>query len=340
MSARGIIAVEDTGKTPSPLIPSWPKFASADFSQLGREEPSTDGQTTTTGVSEKVGTDPAMSAEANAGDVGVDDSGADLPTVSRVTCWMSQRFTEMLRCTQRSVAWWSPSPLPATSKKSPWSQDPSTGDKISARPSSHNYDERATTPIRVRIDEPKGNVGRLSRRFFMTTVGSFMQWWCGKIIIVTVFVGLLVAAAFGIKGLESGLELEDLTPVDSYLRDFYATSREKFDVSVYPSYVYFISAAEEDPQVPWWSEAAREGMYELENALLEIDDTQDVLNSLESFHKHAESRGVTLNETNYDSELHDWLETSLLGQNAARDYAVTVNDDGTVYLEGWRMQVF
>lgn len=90
------------------------------------------------------------------------------------------------------------------------------------------------------IDEPDGNVGRSSRKLFLRYLGPVITKWWAQAIIMTVMISYIGVSIYGaVAYLTAGLNLENLTPPDSYLREAFYLSRDKFPIFPYETNVLF-----------------------------------------------------------------------------------------------------
>lgn len=89
-------------------------------------------------------------------------------------------------------------------------------------------------------EEPKGNNGKASRSFFLNILGPLFSTRPLQIVacaIIAAYVGFSLTGA--IKHLSAGLDLENLTPPDSYLREAFEMSHSMFPIFPYETNVVF-----------------------------------------------------------------------------------------------------
>ena len=67
-------------------------------------------------------------------------------------------------------------------------------------------------------EEPRGNVGRVWRRFFMEVYGRALRSGVCKGLVLLVFACYVAVAVWGCLQMRAGMRLVYLTPTDSYLR--------------------------------------------------------------------------------------------------------------------------
>eukprot|EP01053_Blabericola_migrator_P007160 Blabericola_migrator_1__7159@NODE_362_length_9426_cov_300_827118_g290_i0_p1_GENE_NODE_362_length_9426_cov_300_827118_g290_i0NODE_362_length_9426_cov_300_827118_g290_i0_p1_ORF_typecomplete_len1321_score261_61Patched/PF02460_18/5_2e03Patched/PF02460_18/7_3e100Sterolsensing/PF12349_8/9e23Sterolsensing/PF12349_8/1_3e04Sterolsensing/PF12349_8/1_5MMPL/PF03176_15/3_7e08MMPL/PF03176_15/4_9e03MMPL/PF03176_15/1_3e09ACR_tran/PF00873_19/11ACR_tran/PF00873_19/7_6e09SecD_SecF/PF02355_16/2_3e05SecD_SecF/PF0235 len=90
------------------------------------------------------------------------------------------------------------------------------------------------------IDEPSGNVGKRSRSVFLHKLGpAATTLWVQTFIMVSMVAFIAVSLFGAFAYLKAGLNLENLTPPDSYLREAFHLSRDKFPIFPYETNVFF-----------------------------------------------------------------------------------------------------
>eukprot|EP01055_Gregarina_sp_Pseudo9_P005824 Gregarina_sp_Pseudo_9__5823@NODE_88_length_4393_cov_8_233578_g80_i0_p1_GENE_NODE_88_length_4393_cov_8_233578_g80_i0NODE_88_length_4393_cov_8_233578_g80_i0_p1_ORF_typecomplete_len1374_score274_55Patched/PF02460_18/1_6e100Sterolsensing/PF12349_8/2_9e03Sterolsensing/PF12349_8/5_1e23Sterolsensing/PF12349_8/3MMPL/PF03176_15/5_2e03MMPL/PF03176_15/1_4e07MMPL/PF03176_15/1_7e03MMPL/PF03176_15/4_9e09ACR_tran/PF00873_19/17ACR_tran/PF00873_19/9_8e10SecD_SecF/PF02355_16/6e05SecD_SecF/PF02355_16/2_4e03SecD_Se len=90
------------------------------------------------------------------------------------------------------------------------------------------------------IEEPDGNVGQASRKVFLNYLGPAITRRWMQALVMTVMLTYIGVSIFGaLMYLTAGLNLENLTPPDSYLREAFYLSRDKFPIFPYETNVVF-----------------------------------------------------------------------------------------------------
>ncbi|CBZ51687.1 putative Patched family domain containing protein [Neospora caninum Liverpool] len=89
-------------------------------------------------------------------------------------------------------------------------------------------------------EEPRGNVGRKWREFFLCYYGPVLMWFPVKIAVVITFAAIAAVSAYGFTKLELGLELSELAPGNSYMRRFDADFAHYFNKFDQPTDIFFV----------------------------------------------------------------------------------------------------
>ncbi|EZG45095.1 patched family protein [Gregarina niphandrodes] len=96
-------------------------------------------------------------------------------------------------------------------------------------------------------EEPRGNKGKRTRHVLLRRVGPLLvnkafQFW----MLFGMIVYLVVFAYTTVFGLTAGLDLQNLTPPDSYLREAFAVSHDKFPIFPQQTYITFTTPNDPD----------------------------------------------------------------------------------------------
>nr|CEL72980.1 TPA: Patched family domain containing protein [Toxoplasma gondii VEG] len=89
-------------------------------------------------------------------------------------------------------------------------------------------------------EEPRGNVGRKWREFFLCYYGPLLMWFPVKVAVVVAFVAIAAVSVYGFTKLELGLELSELAPGNSYMRRFDADFAHYFNKFDQPTDIFFV----------------------------------------------------------------------------------------------------
>ncbi|KEP65410.1 UNVERIFIED_CONTAM: patched family protein [Hammondia hammondi] len=89
-------------------------------------------------------------------------------------------------------------------------------------------------------EEPRGNVGRKWREFFLCYYGPLLMWFPVKVAVVIAFVAIAAVSVYGFTKLELGLELSELAPGNSYMRRFDADFAHYFNKFDQPTDIFFV----------------------------------------------------------------------------------------------------
>ncbi|EPR59349.1 patched family protein [Toxoplasma gondii GT1] len=126
-------------------------------------------------------------------------------------------------------------------------------------------------------EEPRGNVGRKWREFFLCYYGPLLMWFPVKVAVVVAFVAIAAVSVYGFTKLELGLELSELAPGNSYMRRFDADFAHYFNKFDQPTDIFFVdrgnSVDDMSIRTEWWN--------------------PKVQAALRAFHKKLESRPTT-----------------------------------------------
>ncbi|CEM34095.1 unnamed protein product [Vitrella brassicaformis CCMP3155] len=115
------------------------------------------------------------------------------------------------------------------------------------------------------FEEPKGNVGRWSRKFFRSVWGRLITVPAFKVLVVLMWFGYLAISGWGDSNVTMGLNLLELTPFQSYYREFYDELLDRFDTYGEQVMVIFPEPHE------WWRNEARENYKQLVQRINESD---------------------------------------------------------------------
>ncbi|PHJ16135.1 patched family protein [Cystoisospora suis] len=174
--------------------------------------------------------------------------------------------------------------------------------------------------------EPAGNPGRGSRRFFRDYYGRLLGNKFVKAAVLLVFATITGLAIYGVTTLKFGLSLRNITPQDSYLRDFYDLHEEKF-----PNYgdevtVFF-------PDKDKWEDEVVQQRYLKMMSELEQEKWAVVVNDgMSAFLKGAQPVLESGNRERFLTLLRRWLEQDPVGKNYRTLFKFSVEGE----LEVWR----
>lgn len=148
----------------------------------------------------------------------------------------------------------------------------------------------------INFREPYGTVGHGPRCFFMHYYGPFLMHPLVKIIVLVSFFGLLAFSIYNSLFVEAGLKVREITPFNSYLRDFYDI-REKYFAAYGDECVVFFPDGGR-----WWDEDIQRGILNLTESLRSSDNVVFVMSGLEDFLSIVQSNGTVGSEVSVKME--------------------------------------
>lgn len=191
--------------------------------------------------------------------------------------------------------------------------------------------------------EPKGTVGRGSRFLFMNYYGPFLLHPVMKAVVLLGFLALFMAAVIFSARLETGLQLRDVTPYASYLRDFYQVREDYFTAYGDECILFFPEGGQ------WWDLKVQRAVRHLNDRMTASPHIAYVLDAFEEFMKDfrqmpdavppetgAETGGGNQKEDDrkqvFMRAFTDWLTHSPRGQLLSTMFTI---ENGT--LTSWKV---
>eukprot|EP00915_Cephaloidophora_sp_WS-2016_P004522 GHVH01006055.1.p1 GENE.GHVH01006055.1~~GHVH01006055.1.p1 ORF type:complete len:1155 (+),score=179.44 GHVH01006055.1:848-4312(+) len=134
------------------------------------------------------------------------------------------------------------------------------------------------------LSEPKGNVGRAFREFLLQQYALILLRPWMKVIVIVVFSGFAVISTYGLLHVEQGLDLEDLAPDSSYLKEFDDLSKKYFTEFDVPTSLFF------KKDIPWHKQEVQDSLarlmaelHNIESLALIVDPLSRILNDQDYF---------------------------------------------------------
>jgi len=134
------------------------------------------------------------------------------------------------------------------------------------------------------LREPKGNVGRNFREFLLRKYSLILLRPQMKVIVILIFTAFACLSTNGLLKVEQGLDLQDLSPDTSYLKEFDDETKKNFSQYDVPTSLFF------KKYIPWHEKEVQDSLAELmsrmeamKSIVLVIDPLSRILNDKDYF---------------------------------------------------------
>lgn len=129
----------------------------------------------------------------------------------------------------------------------------------------------------VDFEEPTGTVGKYFRLMFMKYYGTLLSKPVVKAAVVLCFLGFLCFGVYNVTAVRPGLMVREITPYDSYLREFYDVRERYFSTYGDECVVVFPNAEE------WWKPSVQETILNLTRSIRHSGHVVLAVSGLEEF---------------------------------------------------------
>eukprot|EP00922_Rhytidocystis_sp_ex-Travisia-forbesii_P002876 GHVS01004226.1.p1 GENE.GHVS01004226.1~~GHVS01004226.1.p1 ORF type:complete len:583 (-),score=99.52 GHVS01004226.1:962-2518(-) len=234
---------------------------------------------------------------------------------------------------------------------SPTEEDCKKTNKTKKDMGEEEEDEEATSsplppdfPLKYCI-EPKGNVGRVFRRFVMTHYSRLLSTPVGKVVVLLLFVVYIGLAIWGWVGyMQTGLSYFASVAGESYLRDFFNERELYFDI-----YGEKVDVLFKDSTVKWWDPRVQDELLWIHDVLSNSSYVAVVASGMDRFIRNNRDELIPNDEQQFIDKLQEWLNEDRYGQHYRRDFIFeespvdnTQESSGasSVRLKAWKLGFF